>query len=246
MEKPEYELMYRIETTYWWYTARRWLVMRILRRHLKGSSLAGLDVGCGTGGNIMALNKFSTMSGCDIAPEAVDFCRNRGLTSVVLQDRPDGLPFPDSRFDFVTGFDVMEHIENDARMLADMARVLKPNGLILLTVPAYKSLWSVHDESMHHKRRYDRADLLEKLGAAGFVPERTTHLNAFLMLLIMPVRRLLTLTKRGREMSSDFNLPLPRWLNAIFHVVFCSEWAILRFLPLPFGLSLLCVARKRQ
>ena len=244
MEKAEYELMYRIETRYWWYVARRWLMVRLLGRTVKGGNLRGLDVGCGTGGNIMATGKFGEMSGCDIAPEAVEFCRERGITAVI-QDKPDSLPFPDAGFDFVTSFDVLEHIENDTKMLADFHRVLKPGGLALVTVPAYPSLWSVHDDSMHHLRRYNRRELVAKVQEAGFVPEKVTHINLLLLPLILPVRWLRDKFTRNRGVTSDFNLTLPGWMNFIYKVVFCSEWIWLRFLPLPAGLSLVCVMRKK-
>jgi SAM-dependent methyltransferase len=245
MEKAEYGLMFRIETDYWWYVARRWLVTRFLRRVLHGGGLKGLDVGCGTGGNIMALRRFAEMSGCDIAPEAVEFCGERGIAAKV-QDAPDKVPFPDAGFDLVTAFDVLEHIDNDAGMLADMARTLKPGGVALLTVPAHPSLWSVHDVSMHHKRRYVRREMEAKVRAAGLVPVRVAYFNSFLLPLILPVRWLRTRVKRGQEATSDFNLNLPGWLNAVFTAVFASEWGILRFMSLPFGLSLLCLARKPE
>jgi len=244
MEKAEYDLMYRIETRYWWYVARRWLMIRLLGRSLRSGGLKGLDVGCGTGGNIMATRKFGEMSGCDIAPEAVEFCRERGIAAVI-QDQPDALPFPDSSFDFLTSFDVLEHIGNDAKMLADFARVLKPGGLALITVPAYPSLWSLHDDSMHHIRRYTWKEVVEKVRSAGFHPEMVTHINLFLLPLILPVRWLRDKFTRKKGVTSDFNLNLPGWMNFIYKVIFCAEWYWLRFVPIPAGLSLVCVMRKK-
>ena len=244
MEKAEYELMYRIETSYWWFMGRRWLSMKILSRILKGTGLAGADIGCGTGGNIITTSHLGTMTGCDIAPEAVEFCRERGIEAV-LQTEPDRLPFADARFDFLTVFDVLEHIENDRGMIDQFARVLKPGGLVILTVPAYPSLWSVHDESLHHVRRYGRKELGDKVRDAGLEIVKLTHLNLFLLPLIMPVRWLRDRVTRNKGATSDFNLNLPGWMNLCFKAIFCSEWAILRFMPLPAGLSLLCVARKK-
>ncbi len=244
MEAAEYELMFTIESRYWWFVGKRWLVMRMLSRHLPAGSLKGLDVGCGTGRTLMALARFGEITGCDIAEPALAFCRSRGLANVVLQPRPDRLPFEESRFDFLTALDVVEHVENDAGMLSDMLRVLHPGGLALITAPAHPSLWSVHDDSLHHKRRYTREDLSEKVRAAGFEVLRITHMNALLLPLIVPVRKLRDLLKRGQPPTSDFNLNLPGPLNALFKAAFCAEWGILRFAPLPFGLSLLCIARR--
>jgi SAM-dependent methyltransferase len=245
VEQAEYDLMYAMESDYWWWVGRRWLVMRLIGRWLNpGGPLALLDMGCGTGATLMALGRFGKATGCDISPEAVSYCRSRGLDRVVLQPGPVTLPFPDGSFDLVTGLDVIEHVEDDAAMLGEIARVLKPGGAVLLTVPAYPALWSVHDESFHHKRRYLRRDLLQKLVAAGLGPRHATHLNALLLPLIVPVRALRDKLTRPRGLTSDFHLNLPRWLNAVFLAVFKSEWLILRFVPLPFGLSLCCLARK--
>lgn len=244
MEKAEYELMYRIENRYWWFVGRRWLAMRYLARHLRGTQLQGADIGCGTGGNIMATSRLGAMTGSDIAPEAVEFCRERGIEAV-LQEAPDRLPFADNRFDFLTVFDVLEHIENDQGMLSEFSRILKPGGLVIMTVPAYPSMWSVHDESLHHVRRYGQAELRNKIRDAGLEQVRLTHTNLFLLPFIIPVRWLRDRLTRKKGATSDFNLDLPGWLNLMFKAIYCSEWAVLRFVPLPAGLSLLCIARKK-
>lgn len=245
MESAEYDLMYRIERTYWWFVGRRWLVVRLLRAWLRPARpLELLDMGCGTGANLMALRGLGPAAGCDIAEAAVAYCRGRGLDGVVHQSDLARLPFPDGRFDLVTGTDVLEHIADDLGMLREISRILAPGGAVFLTVPAYQALWSVHDESLHHQRRYDRADLTAKLATAGFRVERVTHFNCWLLPLIVPVRWLRDRVTRPSGVTSDFNLNLPGWLNAAFTLIFCSEWAVLRFLPLPAGLSLVVLARK--
>ncbi len=245
MESAEYDLMHRIEQRYWWFVGRRWLVLRLLRRWLRPAApLDLLDMGCGTGANLMAFRALGRAAGCDIAESAVAYCRGRGLDGVVHQADLDRLPFEDARFDLVTGTDVLEHIADDAGMLREIRRVLRPGGAVFLTVPAYQALWSVHDESLHHQRRYGRRDLTAKLAAAGLVVERVTHFNTWLLPLIVPIRWLRDRVTRPTGATSDFNLDLPGWLNALFLAVFRSEWAVLRFMPLPAGLSLVVLARK--
>jgi SAM-dependent methyltransferase len=245
MEIAEYDLMYRIESDYWWYVGKRWLVSRLLGHWLKGTRpLDILDVGCGTGANLQELQRFGNGSGCDIAPEAVSYCHSRGLKQVVLQPSPTALPFPDGHFDVVTCLDVIEHVEDDVAMLREVARVLKPDGAALFTAPASPALWSVHDESLHHKRRYRRGELLEKMERAGLAPQKVTYLNAILLPLIVPVRWIRDRITRSKGPTSDFHLNLPRWLNAFFLASFRAEWVWLRFAPLPFGLSLCCHAGK--
>ncbi len=245
METAEYDLMYRIESDYWWYVGRRWLVVRLLRRWLgETRPLEILDIGCGTGANLQALKQFGNTTGSDVSLAAVQYCHSRGLVEVVQQTDANRLPFDSGRFDLVTCLDVIEHIEDDLGMMREVARVLKPGGASLFTTPAHPVLWSVHDESLHHKRRYRRAEFLEKLHDAGLVPQRITYLNGLLLPLIVPVRWLRDRLTRQRGTTSDFNLHLPRWLNAAFRLTFCSEWGLLKFAPLPFGLSLCCLARR--
>ena len=246
MESQEYDLMYAIEQTYWWHVGKRALVTRLLRRWLAPNGpVEILDVGGGTGATLLALRQFGPAAGCDVAPEAVQYSRERGLADVVHQPDPARLPFADGRFDVVTAFDMIEHVDDDVAMLKEMARVLKPGGTVFLTVPSFPALWSVHDESAHHKRRYRRKELLARLAAAGFEPRHVTYFDMFLLPLIVPVRWLRDRIVRPKEVTSDFHLKLPRWLNAVFLAIFVSEWPILKFMPLPVGLSLCCLARKK-
>ncbi len=244
MESGEYDLMFRIEQTYWWYTGRRFLVVNLLQKWLRPAApLAILDVGCGTGANLLALRALGDTAGCDVAPAAVAYCHSRGLTGVVPQV-PDRIPFPDGQFDLVTCLDVIEHIEEDTAFMREIGRVLKPGGSVLFTTPAHKVLWSVHDESVHHKRRYARREFTDKLRAAGLLPARLTYLNCWLLPAIVPVRWLRDKIVRPQGVTSDFNLNLPGWLNRVFDLVFKSEWLWLRLAPLPFGLSLCALGRR--
>ena len=164
---------------------------------------------------------------------------------MVHQTDPLRLPFAAGRFDLVTCLDVIEHISDDVRMMEELARVLKPGGAVLFTTPAHPVLWSVHDESVHHQRRYRRSEFIEKLHRAGLILERFTYLNGLLLPLIVPVRWLRDRLTRSKGTTSDFHLQLPRWLNAAFRLTFCAEWAVLKFAPLPIGLSLCCLARRK-
>lgn len=245
MEAAEYDLLYAIELTYWWHVGKRDLVVRILRHWLRPDRpLALLDMGCGTGAHLLALSQFGPAAGCDVSPEAVAYCHTRGLAGVVVQTDPDRLPFPDASFDLVTALDVIEHIDDDVAMLREIGRVLKPGGAVFITTPAHKILWSVHDESVHHKRRYSRGELHAKLRQAGYVPERSTYFNGFLLPLIVPVRWLRDKLTRSKGPTSDFNLELHPLLNRLFLFIFTAEWWIIRWVPLPLGLTITSLGRK--
>ena len=112
-----------------------------------------LDAGCGTGRNLIEFGGLGEAEGVDFSADAVEFCRRRGIERV-QQAVLEQLPFDDGRFDVVIATDVIEHLDDDRRALAELRRVTAPGGRLVVTVPAYTWLWSRHDESMHHRRRY--------------------------------------------------------------------------------------------
>lgn len=247
MRLEEYELMYKIESAYWWFLGKRWIMMKLLRdRFGEREGAAILDVGCGTGKNLEALAEAGDARGCDVSPEALDFCRRRGLDKVTLQADPHVLPFDSGSFDLVTALDVIEHVEDDSRMLAEIARVLKPSGAALLTVPAHPVLWTVHDEALRHRRRYSRRDLRLKMEAAGLRVDLLSGMDGLLLPLIVPVRFIRHRFAGRGEATSDFHLRLPSFLNALFLAVFKSEWPAIRMGLLPFGLSYMALACKPE
>lgn len=248
MELAEYALMQRIESNYWWFVGRRELAMHMLRSELGDTKIPSfplsiLDVGCGTGGNMAALEQFGYVTGCDISREAIEFCRQRGQLRVFLQDDPARLPFTTGSFDLVTAFDVLEHVERDREMMAELYRILVPGGTAFLTVPAHPWLWTIHDESLHHQRRYTRERLRSDLAAAGFTNIRVEYTNGLLMPLMVPIRWLRHSLHPGSA-TSDFNLQLPDWLNLFFLYIFLLERHFIGRIPLPTGLSLSAFCRK--
>ena len=135
MYEHEYEAMFRLEDTYWWFVARRHLAVEIVARELAGRRDARiLDVGCGTGSNLSAFSKLGHAVGIDMSRDALAFCRNRGLDHVSLSEI-ERLPFPDGTFDVITAMDVLEHVDDDLAALGELRRVLKPGGVLLATVP---------------------------------------------------------------------------------------------------------------
>jgi SAM-dependent methyltransferase len=154
----EYERMYRAEETQWWYAGMRAISLGLLadvrgRLGMDGR-LRILDAGCGTGNNVRHLAPAGFALGIDISPEALRFCRSRGVP--VARAEVLSLPFPDGTFDCVTSFDVLYHrwVTDDRAAVSELARVLRPGGLLLARVPALKMLWGAHDEAVHSRHRY--------------------------------------------------------------------------------------------
>src|SRR5262245_34809087 len=213
MHEHEYEAMYGLEDVYWWFVARRQLAVEILGRESAGRADVGiLDVGCGTGSNLEAFSRLGRTVGVDMSPGALSFCRRRGITRVTIGD-VERLPFDDATFDIVTAMDMLEHTEDDLAALAELRRVLRPDGLLLATVPAYGFLWSEHDEALKHHRRYTAHELRNKLTLTDFRIERSSYFITSLFLPILALRIHQGLFKKSTHPQTAVR-PLPGWLNS--------------------------------
>ncbi len=240
MDEQVYSLQYRVEKEHWWYTARVQILLQYLEHRLGGRRrVALLDIGCGTGALLEALAERYRVTGLEPSAQAVAFCRERGLAAV-QQGTPESFT-PEGLFDVVTMFDVLEHIEDDRETLARVRGFVKPGGHLLLTVPAYRFLWSPHDDIVHHKRRYTLRSLQTVVAQAGFTVRHMTYFNAILFPAAV-LRRLTARIVPERPMR-DLELPGPA-VNRLLRTVFALERHAVPYVRLPFGLSLLCWAEK--
>ncbi len=241
MEDQVYRQLYEVENEHWWFAARKDILLRYLDARLPlPPSARVLDVGCGTGAILESFSQRYQAFGTDTAPQAIEFCRNRGLTKLhlgTLESYPPSAPF-----DLITMLDMLEHVEDDAGLLRAAFRLLGKDGHILIAVPAFPSLWSKHDEILHHKRRYTRRNLRRVVEDAGFTIGHLTFFNSFLFPVAWAKRAAARLA--GSDKANDLEIPIGP-LNAALRGVFRTEGRILPHSSLPIGLSLLCLARKR-
>jgi SAM-dependent methyltransferase len=244
MEQRYYEEYARVQSVHWWFAGRRRILGSLLEYGLPvaGGERRVLDVGCGTGANLDELGRFGRVEGVEAEPAAVEYCRSRGGWNVT-QASGDELPFEAASFDLVTLLDVIEHVPDDATILAEARRVLRPGGSVLITVPAYTWMWGAQDEISHHYRRYTAGRLRSSLNAAGLLPERTTYFNTLLFPPIAAIRLLRRVRPQRGELSSDFELTEPGPLNSLLARLFGLEASILRRANLPFGVSVAALAR---
>ena len=243
MERDFYRRYFEIEDRHWWFVGRRAVFLRVLDRHYRPTAPSDstvLDVGCGTGTMLGHLARYGRTHGVDASAEAVSLCRERGVSGVVQADGVP-LPFETASFNLVTALDVIEHVDDDVELLLDLRRVTRPGGMLLVSVPAYRFLWGPQDEISHHKRRYTASLLRERLLAAGWSLERLTYFNTLLFPPIAAIR-LLRRDQRG-ELRSDFEMTKPGRLNAVLARVFASEAPLVERADLPFGVSILGLAR---
>jgi len=244
MRAEEYERMYHQENTYWWFQGRKEIVLELLGHHtpLSSERLSVLDVGCGTGLLLEALRPFAQPVGVDFSPLATNYCRQRGLQRLVCA-RVEALPFAHERFDLILALDLFEHIDDDAGLLRELWRVCRPGGNLMITVPAYRFLWSDHDEALHHRRRYTRDSLLRLIRATDF---EIVRFSSAITMMFPPIAafRLTQKLFKPRGAPKTHLIPLPRLVNRFLIEMLKLEARWLRHFNLPFGVSLVALLRK--
>lgn len=247
MNVAEYERMYRLEDSYWWFVARHRLIESLLRACYgapkpRTNPLTFLDIGCGTGAMSARLTRWGRVVSADFSPLALQFSRRRGLNHLVGADAMR-LPFAANQFDGLLAMDMLEHLPDDCRALSEFARVLKPGGRVFSTVPAYPHLWSEHDIALMHYRRYKRRELEERFTAAGFRLEKLSH-TMMLLYPLVALQRRLNASKPPHDPPQAAMPLLPAPLNSALTGLLAIENAIARRINFPFGVTILCVAVK--
>ena len=207
----------------------------------KSDQVKVLDIGCGSGLMLNALEEVGQTFGMDMSDEAISFSKEIFNGRVENGALPDQLPYQENYFDLITALDVIEHIDNDVDSISAIRSLLVPGGKAVFTVPAYMFLWSAHDEMNEHKRRYTLPELNEKLVQAGFTVEKISYYNTFLFPVVFLVRMLNNVLKR--DGASDMDMPGSA-LNYVLKKIFGIEKYLLRVFNLPFGVSVLAVVRK--
>lgn len=246
MEQEVYRKFYELERDNWWFSGMR----SIFDRHFKRLGLHGapqqvLDMGCGTGVWTEQLGNLGMAIGLDYSREALAFCGNRKL-SPLLQASACAIPIRANTSTMVTAFGLVEHVEDDRKMLEEMYRVCRPGGYVFLLTSAYQFLWSYHDDFVHHKRRYLRSELTERVREAGFDVCKASYVNSILFPGIAAIRLLQRLPflrpKRAEEVTDIFDVR--GTLNRALRYVLEMEAFFMQFISFPFGVGLLCIAQK--
>jgi ubiquinone/menaquinone biosynthesis C-methylase UbiE len=244
MNENEYQEMFELESHYWWFVARRQLVgdmiRDIARRLRQGPTI--LDVGCGTGINQTEFSGSGRSVGIDSSLTALTLSRQRGVNNLIQSDI-ESLGIATGCVDLITALDVLEHVDDDLLAMKELRRVLSPDGALLVTVPAYRFLWSEHDEALHHRRRYTASELRNKLTLAGFQVERVTYFLSSLFLPILFIRFVQSVFIKSAYPKTS-HIILPGWINSLLIFILRIERLVLRTVNLPFGVSVVCVARK--
>lgn len=242
MDSSVYEVDARLGQTHWWYVGRRRLFSRLISRLGTRSADPVLDVGTSAGTNLRMLRDagFTDVTGLDPSDDAIRWCAEQGLGNVHRGDITS-MPFADESFGLVLATDVIEHVDDDAGALAEIRRVLRPGCPVIITVPAFPSLWGFQDEVSHHKRRYRMTPLLERITAAGLVPEQRYHFNFLLFPPIWVARQVIKRLRPDIASETEVNAP---FVNGILTALFHTDIALAPHVAPPFGVSILVVARR--
>ena len=248
MQSHYYTEYWALEGRHWWFRARRRILRSLLEEaRLWGRGLLDLDVGSGPGRMLEFLREGFRVIGIDRDRDALRFAVRQ--TVRLLQADALVLPVRNGTVDVVSAFDLLEHLEDDLGALREFNRALRPGGHCIVTVPAFRLLWSEHDEVSHHRRRYRASELRLRFTAAGFEVIRCSYFNALLFVPIAGVRiagRLLDWCMPGvtTRMRSDLTRFDTCALGPMFERVMGSEAGWLRRFNLPIGVSIVCIARK--
>ena len=241
LHKDAYKTIYEKEEDHWWFRGRRLIIKDVLDRLGLPQGARILDVGCGTGGNLTLLREYGDADGCDFSEEAIRFCKLRGFEHAFQASIYD-LPCPDSEYDLVTCFDVIEHLRLDLPAVRELNRVCRPGGYLLVTLPAGPALYSSFDCVAGHLRRYRREEAVELLTQSGFQPLRISRYA----MLMHPLVRFYSWRGGlvGRAKHTEGMEPIFGATNALLIRLFELESLLLRYLDLPRGSSLFALAAK--
>jgi SAM-dependent methyltransferase len=240
MDERLMQAMLEVDEHHWWYRGRRKIVRAELDRLPLPARARVLDAGCGSGRTLQELTGYGEVSGIELDTDAAAVAASKGYGEVQV-GRLEELPWEDATFDLITCLDVIEHTPDDRATLTELRRVARPGGWLLVTVPAYQALWSLHDAANHHYRRYGRRALRLAAIETGWRIHRVTSFNS----ILLPPAAAVRLAQRRRQPDSGYTPQLgvgPAWLNEVLERPLRLEarW-LARGGTLPAGLSLLAV-----
>lgn len=243
---PDFAELARSEADFFWFRARNRLIIWAVGKYCPALS-SFLEIGCGTGYVLSGLSAAfpgAKLYGSEMAAEGLKFAVARLPHCELMQMDARNIPFT-AKFDAIGAFDVLEHIEEDARVLAEAHKALKPGGKLFITVPQHAWLWSPIDDYSCHYRRYSAKELHEKLNAAGFNTLRSTSFVSSL-LPAMFLSRSMSGRKAPQDASGVHEFAIPGWLNRSLEIVLNAENGLIRRgMNFPAGGSRLVVAMKK-
>lgn len=244
MDQNYYHDYFRLEKNNWLFRVRRNLIYSIFEEYNIKSGTRVLDYGCGSGFIVGQLQtRGYDACGTDISREAIEYGTSQGIKNLHSTNGIE-VDFPDESFDLILAMDVVEHIKDDNLVIKELERLLKPNGHLIITVPAYQWMWGVQDEVSHHFRRYTMRSVIKLVkDHSSLLVLKKTYFNTFLFPAVALVR-LVSKWFNIKNRESDFDIS-DNFLNPIFYLIFNMEIKILKWIQYPFGVSILIILEKK-
>lgn len=247
MEQHVYDQFNQLEQQHWWFCARRKYLDQVIKtlQFKNDKPHQFCEIGSGTGGNLPMLCHYADVDAVEMNDDARNIIQQKqiaGVQNVLSGHLPDNMSL-DKKYDAVFSLDVIEHVEDDKAALVQIKNYINEDGWLVTTVPAYQWLWSAHDEANHHKRRYTKADYCDLLESAGYDVVYASYFNTILFPLAV-LERVFSQIKSSKENAQESVVKLPgKLINSIFTFLFGleSNWA--GKLRMPFGLSVVVVAK---
>lgn len=249
MNLREYRQMYAVEDFHWWYVALHELIIAAIKSKKGGTKkLRILDAGCGTGRLCQLLEKYGSVSGCDLSAEALKLCRLRGLQSLFQADL-NSLSLHAARFDVITSIDTLYHLDvhDEKTVLEKFHAALKPGGILILNLVAHEFLRSTHDIAVHTRKRYTRGEVEGLLERCGFHVIVSSYRLGFLFVPIAVLRifkRVVNFSRAPHTVHSDVAAPHPLVNRLLLWLARLENRLVLRS-SMPFGTSVFTVAERR-
>lgn len=242
MEQKLRQEMMENSREHWWFVAKSRILKHICKSFTLPADAEILEIGCGSGQNLLWLKQFGALTAVETSADLREHVRSLQIADVFSGALPAGLPGEVTRkkYDLICMFDVLEHIEADKETLHVLKSLIKPDGRLFITVPAHPWLWSAHDVAHHHHRRYSRKALERLLIETGYRLEYIGYYNCFLF----PLAVLLRLMERLRGVKNAGGTEVPaKPVNILFREIFAAERFLLPKFRLPFGVSLIAIAK---
>lgn len=248
MKKTWYLEQFENEDIHFFFVGRRAIIKKVLSSFYSPNNrdrIRVVEIGCGTGGNLSMLSAFGYLYAVESNNEAISLASGRNICDIQFGSLPNNLPLQE-KYDLICLLDVLEYVDDDLGSLRTLGHLLAPSGKILLTVPAYKFLWSSHDIGVENKRRYEKKELLELVSKADLHPVYLTYFNTILFPMIAIIRIIdKAMNKHNDTNKTDVVLPL-RPVNFLLKHLFSLEQFIIPRYTLPYGLSLLLLLEKKE
>ena len=251
MDSNYYIEYFPLERNHWWFRARQKILIEHLSSLRLGANTNVLNIGIATGATSEMLEQFGAVKSVEYDKECYDFVKQKLPKLDLDLGSITDLSYPDNSYDLVCAFDVIEHVEDDKKAVSEIIRVCKPEGHVVVTVPAFQYLWGQHDIVNHHYRRYTKKEF-KKLFQQGGTISYSAYFNFFLFFPIFFFRISSRILPKGflrqeNKPESDFSVFQPNWFKNVCYKIMLSErFFIRKKITLPFGVSILISFRKNK